>query len=251
MGNLGAAHAFVQVMVIVRLTSSAVEDRSVFVTGGTFRAHALRVIGYVTGTLLLLWLAALIAGAVGAGRLPAVPFPAVGALREAPAAHASPQPALRRSLTPVTSGGLVQPRRSAVRSGARERPATSAPGRLRRNAPHSGRPTAPGRRLGSRHPAAGHAGPRAGGQAPSIAPPSPGTAPGATVPAPTPQPAPGHGGASPPVDQPPAPSGRSASPPPSRPVDPPAGGLSAAPSTTRPVEPPAAPPGIARRDATG
>src|SRR5690242_10355389 len=98
-------------MVIVRLASSEGQDRSVFVAAGMARARALRWFGFLTGALLVLWLVALIAGAVGVGRLPAVPFPAIGALREAPAAdasrHAAPQPARGQ-----TSPG------ASVRSGA-------------------------------------------------------------------------------------------------------------------------------------
>jgi hypothetical protein len=249
-GNLSARHAFVRVMVIVRLARPDAQGRSVFVSAGAFRARALRGLGYVTGTLLLLWLAALIAGAVGAGRLPAVPFPAVGALRETPATHASPQSGPRPALQ-VTPSGALAPRK-AVPVPAGSPVHSGQPGSARRGDGVPG--TVPrhtsGRDVGQQQPAAGNAPPAPAGQAQPSTPPSGGTAPGQAVPAPAPQPAPGRG-AGPPADRPPTANGGSATPPPNRPVDPPAGGTSATPPATRPVDPPAAPPGTADGSSTG
>lgn len=232
-------------MVIVKLTGSDVHDRSVFVTTGAFRARALRGLGYTTGTLILLWLAALIAGAVGAGRLPAVPFPAVGALREAPAAHAGQRAAPPSSQVTEENGrapfrfGLGGPasRHGLIPSSPLSvRKRTSSVGAVRPQNPAAGnaRPV-------PSFPSGGAAQPQPG------TPPADGAAPGTTVPGPAPA---GKGGVNPSVDRPPTAAGRSTTPPANRPLDPPAGERSAAPPSTQPVDPPAATPDTVRHPTT-
>lgn len=218
-------------------------DHSVFVTTGTFRVQALRALGCLVGTLTLLWLVALIAGAVGAGRLPAVPFPAIGALGQARAANSGQQAALRPSLRHATLfGGIVDRGRLPARRGSRDRSrpdglATSLPAGARGRAPRSVERTARGGGVRPRRPAPGNV-PRAAGHAPGgpgqpLPGPSQagGTMPRAAVPGPARSPV-GSGGSRPPVGDPPT-SGPSEAHPANRPVDPPA-------------SPPAAPPAAAQ-----
>jgi len=212
------------------------DGRPVFVATGALRARALRAVGYVAGTLVVLWLAALIAGALGAGRLPAVPFPALGALAEAPTAHDARQAAPPASLPrAISSDGIVgrgpaaasAPVRRASRDRSRSQgPAsTRTPAGVRRTAPRGDARTAPGsgfdprREVGSGpQPAVGQ--PGAGSLPSPPAGPQPrGRAPTRPAPAPAPSP-PKTGKARAPSDEPPR-SGSSAAPPASPPGDPP------------------------------
>lgn len=207
------------------------DDRSVFVAATAWRAQALRGVGYATGTLTVLWLVALIAGAVGAGRLPAVPFPAIGALGRTPAAHVPRGPA-----RPSLPGGNVGRGPAALGRGTgagslRRAAAAPPPASVRGGAPRGGTHRTSGR-PGARVPLAG-------GRRPTASAPSSGSA----------QPAPG------------APQPRSATP--SAPSQPAAGGAakpaappgrqtaaSKAPATSRAADPPATTPTTARRPAT-
>jgi hypothetical protein len=211
--------------------------RPVFVSAGSFRARALRCAGYATAALTLLWLAALIAGAIGVGRLPAVPFPAVGALSEDHASSVPQHAAPRSSGAEATPFGGSPGRRSAsARDGLDRLTRSVAPvlgGRRRDVGPqraHGGSPL----------PAANA--PVGAVQPPPAAPQPAGAAPSSPAPA-----APGRGSAAAGDHA----GGRSASPPAARPVDPPPGGTSATPPATRPVDPPSAAPGTARVQTSG
>lgn len=259
-GNLGPADALGKGEVDVKLASSdaaladrspagerrrdlasagtGTDDRSVFVTAAPWRAQALRGIGYATGALTVLWLVALIAGAVGAGRLPAVPFPAIGHLGDA---HARQQPAPHAPPRATTSDGiahpplLADPGSAAVRRG---RDASPRPGR-----PASSQPRVVPRGGGRTAPGAAR-GPASGGRQPAASPP-------ASAPVPLSPGAPQPGGGAPGTASPPATgagsgssvrtvaSGRRAT-----------GGASTAPASGRSASPPATTPGTAHRPTT-
>jgi hypothetical protein len=84
-------------------------ERPVFVAADKRRAYALRAIGCAAGTLMALWLVALVAGALDTGGLPVVP--AQGALE-----HAGPREKARHS-GEVPSVGRLAEAAAAVRSG--------------------------------------------------------------------------------------------------------------------------------------
>jgi hypothetical protein len=120
-------------------------ETQVFVAEDGRRAQLLRALGAVAAVLMAIWLVALIAGAFGLGRLPAVPLPHVGALREAPAAAerqaprrgpasstSTPAPASSGDATPGAIAPSLSPVPSERRANARSRthgsPRTTAPG---------------------------------------------------------------------------------------------------------------------------
>src|SRR5436305_10396432 len=69
-------------------------EAPVFAARGALRPRALALAARVIAVLVVLWLVALLAGALGLGRLPGVPFP--GAHGDAPRPHAVANPAGRR-----------------------------------------------------------------------------------------------------------------------------------------------------------
>jgi hypothetical protein len=215
--------------------ASRASGRPVFVSDRNRRAVALRALGCVVGAVTVLWLAALIAGALGVGRLPAVPFPAVGALDDTPAADHVRRPAAPRSAPSagIAERGFASERLTAGdRLGRRGPAAGGRPGA--RDAPRGGSRDAPAaggdlRSPGSSAPAAGR--PDGGTADPAPAGSQPDTpAPGAAVAAPV---APAKGGASrSPLVEPPA-STRPEAPPASPPAEPAVGTPGAA---HRPLE---------------
>jgi translation initiation factor IF-2 len=113
-------------------------ERSVFVAADGRRAGALRGVARVAAGLMLLWIVALVAGAVGAGRLPVVPFPAVGSpadsareggprrgVADRRAGDAVRRPSPARTPPPVAPRQLTAGRASGISHGERRRP--SAP----------------------------------------------------------------------------------------------------------------------------
>jgi hypothetical protein len=113
-------------------------ERSVFVAKDGRRARALRGVARVAAGLMLLWIVALVAGAVGAGRLPVVPFPAVGSppdsardggprpgVADRRAGDAVRRPSPARTPAPVAPRQLTAGRASGISHGERRRP--SAP----------------------------------------------------------------------------------------------------------------------------
>jgi len=168
-------------------TAAELQTGSVFVTTGGVRARALRWSGYLIGTLTVLWLVALIAGAVGAGRLPAVPFPAIGALHEMHSARAQQHAAPR----PTVSGGIAGRGLGALRGAApdgfsRTGSAISAPTGVRFTLPRAEGRSAPDRGVGLSAPPVVSPQPAAGapssGAAQPVAPPASGAAPRTTSP---------------------------------------------------------------------
>src|SRR5438094_6947620 len=100
------------------------DERPVFVADGGRRAAILRCISIAAAGLTAAWLVALLTGAFGFGRLPAVPFPPIGALHE----HAGGAPSRGSSKRsqhdppPAGGGGLRGPLDT---SGADNRPGLS------------------------------------------------------------------------------------------------------------------------------
>jgi hypothetical protein len=185
-------------------------QRPVFVAAGNRRAYALRAIGCAAGTLMALWLVALVAGAFDTGGLPVVP--ALGALEDAgprdALEDAGPRDALEdagprdkaRHSGESSSAGRLAEAAAAVRSAATGlddagHPATHthppyaafprlggrAPGPDPRVGPDHGAPVG-----GETWPVTGH---RGGGAAPPTTPPTPqpgnSTEPGTVAPAPS------------------------------------------------------------------
>jgi len=209
--------------------ASAAADRSVFVTAAPWRAQALRGIGFATGTLTLLWLVALIAGAVGAGRLPAVPFPAIGHLGDAPAAQV-PRKAAHQSLPSgsVARGPAAVDRGSRVGSPGHAAPAPAGTRGGARD--HHGSGVSP---TGLRHQTAGA--PSSGSAQRAPGPPQPHAA--TPSPAPSAPSQPSTSGAPPTTARPVAPPGRQTA-------------ASKAPVTSRSASPPTTTPGTVHRPTT-
>jgi hypothetical protein len=110
-------------------------EKPVFVGDAGRRRTVLRCIGLGAAAVTAAWLFALLTGAFGIGRLPAVPFPPIGALDEqAPAVRnrVSPKPAPDDS---STADRVAQPGGSGASPGAslREGPSGSPLAQRRRN----------------------------------------------------------------------------------------------------------------------
>jgi hypothetical protein len=213
----------------LRISSSEAvgrRDRPVFVSAGNRRRRALRALGYVAGALTVLWVVALIAGAVGAERLPAVPFPAIGALGEASGVADDRQPAVTR---PAARHSATDGRAAGPSADAR--------------APRAHAPSVPGGGADRR-------GPVGGGPQPVRARPE--GSPSQPAPAPAPPP-----GTSPPSGTAPRQAGTTPTSPPARGGgsgarfdEAPTNGRSEAPPASRPVDPTLSPPGAAHRPST-
>jgi hypothetical protein len=112
-------------------------ERPVFVARGPYRTRLVLAAGVALAALASLWLLALLAGALGLGRLPVVPLPHVGRLGDA---HSTPA---RKSTAP-RKGTLTdrpKPVGSPIRPGSD--PAAGAAPRSRKTAPPDrGRPGA-------------------------------------------------------------------------------------------------------------
>jgi hypothetical protein len=212
-------------------------EHSVFVATDGRRARVLRGVARVAAGLMLLWIVTLFAGAVGAGRLPVVPLPAVGSLADT-AREGEPRPGLAdrrvgdalRRLSPARTPAPVAPRHptagrpSGISHGEPRR--TTAPVTTRSVTRQASRDTrrdeeVKGTRAGGA-PEPGGAGPApeqptpgsrspAGATGPAeMAPPSEMAPPAGTTPAETGPPsyqnAPGNSGSAPgsPFGQPPA-----------------------------------------------
>jgi hypothetical protein len=215
-------------------------ERSVFVAKDGRRARALRGVARVAAGLMLLWIVALVAGAVGAGRLPVAPFPAVGSAADSAreggqrpgvadqrAGGAVRRPSPAPTPAPVAPGQLTVGRASGISHGERRRP--SAPVTTRSATRQASRDTrredeVRGTRAGGApEPGGAGGGPEPGGSGGAPEQPTPGSRspagatgpaeigpPAGTTPAetgpPSSQSAPGNSGSAPgsPFGQPPA-----------------------------------------------
>ena len=151
-------------------------ERPVFVAADNRRAYALRAIGCAAGSLMALWLVALVAGAFDTGGLPVVP--ALGALEDA-----GRRDKARHSGESSSAGQLAEPA-AAVRSAVTgidgaEDPATETHPR------HAAFPRLGGRAPGSDPRVGPERGARVGGETQPVAGHRGG---GAAQPPPTPQP---------------------------------------------------------------
>jgi translation initiation factor IF-2 len=215
-------------------------ERAVFVAEDGRRARALRGVARVAAGLMLLWIVALVAGAMGAGRLPVVPFPAVGSpadsareggprpgVADRRAGDAVRRPSPARTPPPVAARQLTAGRASGISHGEHRRP--SAPVATRSATRQASRDTRreeevrgtraggapqPGGAGGGPEPGGGGGGPEqpapgsrspAGATGPAEMGPPAGTTPAETGP-PSSQNVPGNAGSAPgsPFGQPPA-----------------------------------------------
>jgi hypothetical protein len=193
------------------VSEAAVEARRglpVFVSADGRRQRMLRVLGRVAAGLTVLWLVALLAGAIGLGRLPGVPLPEAGQTPADEDGTASPAPAApaggaAQRLNDTTGATDTVPRRSGHESGGRT-PVPPRHGGPQRRTPAPPRSGGPGARVVPGTPGSPTA-PFPTDPAPSV-PGRSGTAPGA-VHRPSddrvgggPPTAPGKGGADPPAN---------------------------------------------------
>ncbi|MCW3064811.1 MAG: hypothetical protein JWN32_1983, partial [Solirubrobacterales bacterium] len=109
--------------------AAGAQERSVFVSPDGRRARLLRALGRIAALITAAWLVALVAGALGFGRMPGLPLPAIGALAKPTAAPASQAPAAGGVRKRAAPSPPVPPTRPAGQSAARA---------LRQGAPGSG-----------------------------------------------------------------------------------------------------------------
>ena len=188
-------------------------ERPVFVAADNRRAYTLRALGCAGGTLAALWLVALVAGALSAGRLPAVPSPALGALEAAGLRDTARDSGESSSAGRAAEGAAGVPSAATGLDGAGQ-PATVTDPPDARFPRLAGRAPGPDPRVDSDHGArvGGETGPptgdRGGGAAQPTTPPTPQpgrpTEPGTVAPAPSASP----GGSRSPLYEPPV-GGRS------------------------------------------
>jgi hypothetical protein len=136
------------------------EERSVFVSPDGRRARLLRALGRIAALITAAWLVALVAGALGFGRMPGLPLPAIGALAKptgppaprAPAAGGvrkqAPSPVLRPIRPAGQSATRALPQRGRGSGASRSRGGASS-GSRSSGAPSSGGKTSSGRGSGA------------------------------------------------------------------------------------------------------